>query len=238
MRRPARLGLTCSIVLALAAVLMRPSVASAQQSADFYLGGFVPSSLGSRDVNDVLLQNSSFLDFNMGSFTGFTFGGDFLIAFGDKFDAGLGVGYYQRSVVAADAFSEFETTGAPILATLQLRIVPFDATVRWLPLGHHHGVEPYVGGGVGVFSWHYSENGDFVADDNVTIIHGNFAGSGATVGPVILGGVKVPVSRSASVGGEVRYQYAIGDLPLDQGFAGSKIDLGGFNYLFTINVKF
>ncbi len=126
---------------------MGPSVASAQQSVDFYLGGFVPTSLGSRDVNDVLVQDSTFLDFDMGGFTGFTFGGDFLIALGDKFDAGLGLGYYQRSVVAADSFSEFDTTGAPILATLQLRIVPFDATIRWLPLGHNHGVQPYVGAG-------------------------------------------------------------------------------------------
>lgn len=238
MRRPARSGLTFSIVLALATVLMGPSVASAQLSADVYLGAFVPHSLGSRDVNDVLLQDSSFLDFDMGSFTGFTFGGDFLVALGDKFDAGFGLGYYQRSVVAADSFSEFEDSGAPILATLQLRIVPFDATVRWLPLGHNHGVQPYVGGGVGVFAWHYSENGDFVANDNVTIIHGNFAGSGSAVGPVILGGVHVPVSRNLGIGGEIRYQAATGDLPSDQGFAGSTIDLGGFNYLFTMNFKF
>jgi hypothetical protein len=77
-----------------------------------------------------------------------------------------------------------------------------------------------------------------VANDNVTIIHGNFVGSGAAVGPVILGGVKVPISRSASVGGEIRYQHATGDLPLDQGFAGNEIELGGFNYLFTMNFKF
>lgn len=236
MRRSARFGLKFSIILAFATVLLRPSMASAQQSVDFYLGGFVPQSLGSRDVNDVLVQDASFLDF--GSFTGFTFGGDFLIALGDKFDAGLGVGYYQRSVVASDQFNEFADTGAPILATLQLRIVPFNATMRWLPLGHNHGVQPYVGAGVGVFSWHYSENGDFVANDNVTIIHGNFAGSGSAVGPVILGGAHFPITRSVGLGGEIRYQWAEGDLPSDQGFAGSKIGLGGFNYLLTFNFKF
>ena len=41
-----------------------------------------------------------------------------------------------------------------------------------------------------------------------------------------------------AVGGEVRYQSAVADLPADQDFTGSKIDLGGFNYLLTFNVRF
>jgi hypothetical protein len=77
-----------------------------------------------------------------------------------------------------------------------------------------------------------------VANDNVTIIHGNFAGSGSAVGPVILGGAHFPITRSVGLGGEIRYQWAEGDLPSDQGFAGSKIGLGGFNYLLTFNFKF
>ena len=44
--------------------------------------------------------------------------------------------------------------------------------------------------------------------------------------------------RTAGVGFEIRYQSAEGDLPADQGFAGSKIDLGGFNYLFVMNFRF
>jgi len=41
-----------------------------------------------------------------------------------------------------------------------------------------------------------------------------------------------------SIGGEIRYQYAKGDLPLDQNFAGDKIDLGGFSYLATVKLRF
>jgi hypothetical protein len=238
MRRTREAVLKACTVLAVVAGVMAPSVASAQQSVNFFLGGFVPRSLDARDQNDVLLQDTSFLDFNMGDFTGFTVGGDFLIALGDKFDAGLGLSFYQRSVESSDHFSEFEGTGAPILATLKLRVVPFTATVRWLPLGHNeHGVQPYIGAGVGVFGWRYSETGDFVASDNVTIIHGNFVGSGAAVGPVIMGGVRVPIG-GVGVGGEIRYQSALGDLPADQSFAGSKIDLGGFSYLVTFAFKF
>jgi len=47
----------------------------------------------------------------------------------------------------------------------------------------------------------------------------------------------VPVG-SWGVGGELRYQAASGSLPADQDFAGSKIDLGGLSYTFTINIRF
>jgi hypothetical protein len=69
------------------------------------------------------------------------------------------------------------------------------------------------------------------------IFRDSFVGTGAATGPVFLGGARFPVG-SVDVGGEVRYQSALGDLPEDQGFAGSKIDLGGFSYLFTFNIRF
>jgi hypothetical protein len=54
---------------------------------------------------------------------------------------------------------------------------------------------------------------------------------------VILGGVRVPVGKWG-VGGEIRYQAAVGNLPADQSFAGSKIDLGGITYAATFKVRF
>jgi hypothetical protein len=53
----------------------------------------------------------------------------------------------------------------------------------------------------------------------------------------VLGGVRVPIGPTA-VGFEARYQSAKGSLPANQDFAGSKIDLGGMNYLFTFNIRF
>jgi hypothetical protein len=225
-------------LLPIAFLLLLPAAASAQQSVSLYLGGFVPKSLDSRDVNDVLVQDSTFLTFNMGDLNGVTVGGEYLVGLGDKFEAGLGVGYYEKTAVAADSFNEFQGTGAPIVADLRLRIVPFTATVRWLPLGHNAGIQPYIGAGVGVLSWRYTESGNFVASDGATIVNGTFTGSGSDVGPLILGGVRVPVSNAFNIGGEVRFQGGTGNLPADQGFAGSQIDLGGFTYAFTFNVKF
>ncbi len=237
MRGSIATGLNALAVLAVAGAVLMPTPAAAQQTVNFSFGGFAPRSETARDANDVLAQDRAFLDFNVGDLHGVTVGGEWLIGLGEHFDAGLGIGFYQPTTLAADRFSEFENTGDPILGDLKLRIVPFNATFRWLPLGRHGGVEPYVGAGVGVYGWRYSETGDFVASDNVTIIHGNFVGSGSAAGPVVLGGVRVPVG-SWSIGGELKYQAGKGDLPASEGFAGSTIDLGGLTYAFTFGVRF
>jgi outer membrane protein W len=126
--------------------------------------------------------------------------------------------------------------GSDIAQTLKLRIVPFTATIRLLPFGNNGPIQPYIGAGVGVYSWRYSETGEFVDLQN-NIFTGNFVGSGSATGPTILGGVRVPIG-SAGVGFEIRHQSAQGKLPADQGFAGTTIDLGGYNYLFTMSFRF
>jgi outer membrane protein W len=210
-------------------------VASAQQQISFSVGGFSPRSVDSRASGDVLVNNLDFLAFRISDFGGPLFGAEYLAGLGDNFDAGIGVGFYQRTVPTV--YTDFtNSNGSEIEQDLKLRVVPFTATVRWLPMGHHNGVEPYIGAGVGVFNYRYSESGQFLATDR-SIFRGTFVGSGTATGPVILGGVRVPVG-SWGVGGELRYQSAEGKLPADQDFAGSKIDLGGFTYTFTINVRF
>ena len=209
--------------------------ASAQQQMVFSIGGFSPRAEDARAKGDVLVNNLDFLAFNITDFSGPLFGAEYLAALGDKFDAGLGVGFYQRSVPTV--YTEFTNkNGTEIEQTMKLRVIPFSATVRWLPMGHKNGVEPYIGAGIGVFNYRYSETGQFLATDR-SIFRGNFVGSGTATGPVILGGIRVPVG-SWGVGGELRYQSAEGKLPTDQDFSGSKIDLGGLAYTFTINVRF
>jgi len=210
-------------------------VASAQQQISFSLGGFSPRSETARSSDDVLVNDLDFLAFRVSDFGGPQFGAEYLVGLGDNFDAGVGVSFYQRTVPTV--YIDFvNVNGTEIQQDLQLRVVPFTASVRWLPMGHHNGVEPYIGAGVGVFNYRYSQPGQFLATDG-SIFRGNFVGSGTATGPVILGGVRVPVGPWG-VGGEIRYQSAEGKLPADQDFAGSKIDLGGFSYAFTINVRF
>ena len=119
---------------------------------------------------------------------------------------------------------------------LKLRIAPITATIRFLPLGHHDAITPYIGGGVGILNWRYTESGDFV-QPNGSIVRGTFFGSETTVGPVILGGVRFPIG-SGGIGFEIRHQSGEGNLPADLGFDGNKINLGGFNYLATFTFGF
>ena len=213
-------------------------VASAQQSLNLWVGGFAPRSEDARIGDDVLVQNRDFLIFNINDFNGGTVGGEWLIALGDKFDAGLGLGFYQRTVPSV--YTKYvNSDGSEIQANLKLRIVPFTATVRFLPFGHRAAIQPYLGVGTGAFRWRYSETGQFVdfTDPRRTIFRGNFVSSGSAAGPVVLGGVRVPIGSTA-IGGEIRYQSAERTLPSDLGFAGSKIDLGGFAYLLTFNIRF
>jgi hypothetical protein len=217
-------------------------VASAQQSVNFYIGGFTPRALDARPDADVLVQNGAFLStlnrsrgIDIGEFNHVTVGGEWLFAFNRYLEGGVGLGLYQRAVPTV--FTDFvNTDGSEIEQTLKLRIIPFTATVRLLPFGRDQAVEPYIGAGVGVNRWRYSETGNFIDEQNI-VFPGNFVASGAATGPVILGGVRVPAGPVGAAF-EIRYQSAEGDLPASKGFAGSRIDLGGFNYLFVMNFRF
>jgi opacity protein-like surface antigen len=229
-----RLILSLSVA-ALASGLVTPATASAQQAVNLWLGGFNVRSADARGTDDVLFRNGDFLAFNLSDFNGFTTGGDYLVGLGPFLEGGLGIGYYSRTVPSV--YRDYvNADGSEIQQDLHLRIVPFTATVRLLPLGNH-GFKPYIGAGVGVFSWRYSETGQFVDFTDYSIFRDSFVGSGTAVGPVILGGVTIPMGPFG-IGGEIRYQAAKGDLPASENFAGSRIDLGGTNYLFVFNVRF
>jgi opacity protein-like surface antigen len=225
-----------SIVVGLVALISAaaPATGYAQQSLNFYLGGFTLKGEDARDRNDVLRNNLDFLTFNIEDFNGATAGGEYLVGMGDFLEAGLGVGIYKRTVPSFYTFKNED--GFSIDQDLKLRVVPFTATVRFLPLGRTGGVEPYIGAGVAVLNYRYSESGDFLFDDGV-IRRDSFVGSGTATGPMVLGGVRFPVGPWA-IGGEIRYQDAHGDLPLDQDFSGSRMDLGGWTYAATFKVRF
>jgi hypothetical protein len=225
-----------------AVILMSLSCAApsfAQQSINFFIGGFAPRGENARPDDDVLvndLNDGEFsLAFRVRDFSSATVGAEYLTALGEFFDVGLGVSFYGKTVPSV--YENFiNENGDEIEQDLRLRIVPFTATFRFLPLGHSDAIKPYVGGGVGIFAWRYTETGDFV-DSNRDIFSAKYEGSGTATGPVILGGLQIPL-HGWDLGGEVRYQRATGDLPSDVDFLGSTIDLGGWSGLFTVNVHF
>ncbi len=228
-------------IVGLVTGVLAPAPGYAQQSLNIYVGGFVPRSEDARVNGDVLVNNLSCVDpfnclsFRVKDFGTATVGGEWEFPLISHVDGSLGIGFSSKSVPSVNA-NLVHTDQTDIQQTLKLRIVPFTAIVRFLPLGHDAPVQPYIGAGVGVFSWRYSETGEFV-DSNNNVFRDNSVGSGWSTGPVVIGGVTVPLG-SLGIGFEARYQSAKGNLPGNQAFSGTKIDLGGVTYSATFKIRF
>jgi opacity protein-like surface antigen len=216
-------------------------VESGRNAIGFNVGYFNLRGIDSRDEDDVLVQDLSqgaySLAFDVKDFNGATFGGEWLIGVGDYLEAGFGAGFYQRTVASVYE-QKVRNDGSEIAQDLKLRIVPLTATVRFLPIGRG-GVVPYVGAGIGAFNWRYSEVGEFIFQNDVTD-NDRFVADGWAAGPVILGGIRFPVNDVWTVGGEIRYQKAVGKGLIEQNefFLGDKVDLGGWNANFTAHLRF
>ena len=141
-----------TIVLVLFTGMLLPASSYAQQSLTLYVGGFVPKGEDARDKQDVLWNNLDFLAFNIKDFNGGTAGAEYLVGLGENFEGGLGVGIYSRSVPSVYT-GYVNANRSEIEQDLKLRMVPFTATVRWLPLRRSGGIEPYVGAGVAVVNF-------------------------------------------------------------------------------------
>ena len=223
--------------LTLAVGLFGADTASAQQLLNLSVGYFAVRGEDARVDGDVLVANRDLFLFDFKDFNSVSLGAEYLAPLGEHLEAGGGIAFTFRTV---DTIYDdlVRPDGTEIEQQLKLRIMPITATVRVLPLGRHAAVQPYVGGGVGIFNWRYSETGDFV-DFSVPgrpIFRDTFAQSGTSIGPVAVFGLRVPAG-SGTFGGEVRYQKAEGDLD-ERDFLGPKIDLSGFHYMVTFGIRF
>jgi hypothetical protein len=255
----ARVGRWASALLLV--LLGLPSVADAQvvQSVQFGGGWFMPKGLDSRAVGDVLVANlsqgdvlpdvSGSLDFAIKDFRMWTAFGEWNIAFGDRIEASAGVGYYIRTVPSRyrDLVNS-DRGGADIEQDLRLRTIPITGLVRLLPFGKAGSVQPYVGGGIAAVNFRYTETGEFVDPTDLTIFcagtpgceNPRYLATGTAVGPVILGGVRLPVNGDIyAFTIEGRYQMVQGKTGgAVAGFLGDKIDLGGGTINFGVLIRF
>jgi len=227
--------------MALAALGGGAQQAHAQQTLNFTFGYFSVRGADSRTDGDILTSDRNFLTFDVNEFNGATFGGEWLVPFGKYLEGGIGVGYTSQTVPSV--YTNFiAPEGGEIRQDLRLRQVPFAFTVRALPIGQSSPIQPYIGGGLALINWHYSESGEFVDFANRNeLFSDTFVGDGNATGPVVLGGIRFSGQRMAA-GFEVRYQSASADLPPDE-FASArnpapKIDLGGWTYQVTAGVRF
>ena len=234
----------------------------APQTVNFHIGMFIPRGEDSRPFDDVLVTNCArdafsgectYLkaldsippDFDIGDFTNVTFGAEWLVPIGRFVEFGAGASFYKKGVTTE--YVDFvDSDGTPIQQELSQRLIPLSFTARVLPFGQSSPVQPYVGGGISLIFWNYSEKGEFIdfgfAPPLVFEDDETFTKSGMAVGPLLLGGLRYGAEKF-TVGGEVRYQWAEGDLEPDDAldpavFSGSKIDFGGWTILGTIGFRF
>lgn len=238
----------CALAFITAGALLAPAPAEAQitrvsntdwnQAFGFKLGYFALKGDDARgkDGDDVIFNNQDSLLFETKDFNGASIGAEWLVSLGSYLEAGVDVSYYQRSVpsIYRDLVNE---NGFEIEQDLKLRTIPISGTVRFLPAGRG-AVQPFIGGGVSIINWRYSETGEFV-DFNGDIFRDAFVTDGTEIAPVALFGVRFAVGDAWMVGGEFRWQDAKGDTGgIDNGFLGDKIHLGGWNSSFGIHFRF
>jgi outer membrane protein W len=207
-----------------------------QQSFNISLGVFAVRGEDGRVDGDALVENRRLYVFDFNDFNSASLAGEYVLGLGDFLEAGAGIGFNTRRVDTI--YDDYvRPDGSEIEQQLKLRIIPMSVTVRVLPLGRHSAFQPYVGGGIGVFNWRYSETGDFIdfSVRNQPVFRESYTATGTSVGPVAVFGARVPVGVG-TIGGEVRYQKAQGDLDT-RDFLGPKIDLGGFHYSATFGVR-
>jgi len=248
-------------LLIAAAIVGAPATASAQidQLIGVNAGGFFPTNANGRDAQDVLAINLDTFSYDpifaadgtplgkdvRDAFRNGTFGGEYLLGLGDWVEAGVGVSYYQKSVDSVYTDYTFPD-GADIAQRFKLRMVPVTVSARFFPIGRTVPVQPYVGGGINIYKWKYTESGSFIDFSNpnanpLPIFTANppFEDEGTAVGPVFLAGVRVPFAHNHFlVGGEFRWQGGTADLDPSQEFAGTKLDLSGVGVVATFHVRF
>ena len=169
--------------LLVAATLVLPATpALAQQAINLSLGGFAVTGEDARVDGDVLVANRDILafdihDFNTGSV------GRRVAAAGRRVPRGR-----RRRRLHQPHRADVSTTscvnrdGSEIEQDLKLRIAPFTVTVRLLPFGRSRAVQPYLGGGIGLFNYRYSEVGDFVDFTDRSVFRDQFVAKGTETG--------------------------------------------------------
>jgi hypothetical protein len=241
MRKILLLAVFAAFTPALASAQIRQvssSTADGANTVNFTIGYFALKGLDARVADDVLLgdlQNGQPLLFEVKDFNSATIGGEYLFGIGSNVEAGVGLGFYQRTVPSVYA-NLTHPNGDEIQQDLKLRTIPVTFTGRFLLTPRGSSIEPYIGAGVVAIRWRYSETGEFVDFDN-TIFPARYIADGTAAGPVVLAGVRFPFDAVVA-GGEVRWQKVQGDINPDSGLLGSKIDLGGWTTNFTIGVRF
>lgn len=218
---------------AAAIVVAAACPAAAQETLNLSVGYFMVRE--ARSEADILLIEHHDLVFTMRDFSSMAIGGEFLVPVTPRLEGGVGVSFSRRTVPTVHG-RVFNDDGSPLRRTLALRQMPIAVTLRMLPLGQQYRVQPYAGGGLAVIRWRFTESGDFAARGSL-FRDEHYDKTGATVGPVILFGLRV-AGDTLAFGLEGRHHRATGSFgPAFARVRDAEIDLHGWTIDGTIGLR-
>ena len=201
----------------------RPSRRSYDRRNEFrlWLGGFRPDATGpyfNSVKRDFTFSNSDLDDV--------IFGADYILHITPNVGVIFSGSYYQGS--GTQAYRDFtDQSGAAIRHDSALDISTFTAGVIF-HFAPQYAVDPYIGGGGGIYAYRLRESGDFVdfSQPTLPVFSDTLESNGTAFGYFILAGVDFRVTHTLSLFAEGRLSRANKNLTGDFQGAG-KINLDG-----------
>jgi hypothetical protein len=173
-------------------------------------------------------------------------GGELAVAVHEHADIALSLGF-QSSTVQSEYRDWVDSDDRPILQTTSLQRIPFTASVRVYPLprGRQIGrfawiprtVTPFFGAGLGLVSWDFAQEGDFIDYDTLDIYRDQVLSESSAFLARAFAGLEVAIGNNLVLTAEGRYSWA--DDPMEGGFVGfDNIDLDGLALTGGIAIRF
>ena len=230
-------------------------IGSASQSSapsDFLIGAprawvsFRGSQLFPRAGGDLFAFVSDQLTVDRASFRSRGLAVDLGIALGSRVDVVTGFDFTRHATPSE--YRHFVASNAqPITQSTEQKQAALSIGTRYSPIGRGLSISrfafiprrftPYVGGGATLAYYNFSQHGQFVDANDLSIFTDRFVSNGWTIGPYVNGGADIQLWKRLYVSFEGRYSWLHSELDSDfSGFDG--IDLAGFRASSGISVVF
>jgi hypothetical protein len=245
-------------VTAFAAVLLAPAVASAQGGSGFLFnrpkvslsvrGGYALPSTGGELFS---FAQDEFIPLGADTLSTLDFdapyiGGELAFRPWERWDIALGLGWtrtralteYRRWIDADDNPIEQETTFQVVYGTLGAKYALTDrgrriSRLAWVP----NRFVPWVGGGLGVSSYDFTQVGDFVDTTTLEIFSDALQTDDEGLILYANAGIDVTVAKNALVIAEARYTYSSADVRGSY-LLFNDVDVGGLQLMVGLGFQF
>ena len=173
-------------------------------------------------------------------------GGEIAIRAAERWDVAVAVGF-QESSVQSEYREWVDSNDLPIEQVTSLRLVPVTVSAKyylrergrtigrfaWIP----NAISPFVGGGVGVVSYRFEQEGDFVDFQTLDIVYAQLRADGQAFLARAVAGVNISLNKQFVFTAEGRFGYASD--PVTGDFSGYEdVDLAGLQLVGGIAVRF